>query len=83
MDKLKTNDDLIKELLTPEEQTELYNEVDQEVKKYRGGYREGSGRKKKNPDNILQFQMRVTGKEKQFIKYARAHNFDYDQLMEG
>ena len=32
MDNMKTNDDLIKELLTPEEQTELRNEVDQEVK---------------------------------------------------
>ena len=83
MDKLKTNDELIKELLTPEEQAELHNEVSKEVKKVRGGYREGSGRKKKNPDNVLQFQIRVTGKEKRFIKYARAHNFNYDELMEG
>ncbi|MBE7708921.1 MAG: hypothetical protein E7Z93_00565 [Cyanobacteria bacterium SIG32] len=83
MDNLKTNDDLIKELLTPEEQTELYNEVDQEVKKIHGGFREGSGRKKKNPDNVLQFQMRVSKKEKSFLQYARSHNIDYDELMEG
>lgn len=83
MDNMKTNDDLIKELLTPEEQTELRNEVDQEVKNFWGGYREGSGRKKKNPDNVLQFQIRVSEKEKQFIKYARNHNIDYDSLMQG
>ena len=83
INEMKTNDDLIRELLTPEEQTELYNEVNNEVKKIRGGYREGSGRKKKDPDNVLQFQIRVSKKEKQFINYARNHNIDYDALMEG
>jgi len=83
IDAMKTNDDLIKELLTPDEQAELYNEADKEAKKIRGGYREGAGRKKKNPDNVLQFQIRVSKKEKQFINYARNHNLDYDSLMEG
>ena len=83
MDNIKSNDDLINELLNSEEKIELHNEVDSEVKKIRGGFREGAGRKKKNPDNVLQFQIRVSKKEKQFLNYARNHNIDYDSLMEG
>ncbi len=83
MDNLKTNSDLIKELLTPEEQVELKNEVEQEVKKIRGGARKGAGRKKKDEDNVLKFQIRVSKKEKIFLNYAREHNLNYDELMEG
>ena len=57
MNNLKTNDELIKELLTTDEQAELKNDIEKDVK--RGGARIGAGRKKKNPDNVLQFQVRV------------------------
>ncbi|MBR1754067.1 hypothetical protein IJ732_04445 [bacterium] len=83
MNKLKTNDELIKELLTEEEQIELKTEIVKEIKRIRGGARKGAGRKKKNPDNVLQFQVRVSKKEKIFLNYAREHNLNYDELMEG
>ncbi len=83
MDNLKTNDDLIKELLSQEEQIELYDEIQQEVKKIRGGKRVGAGRKKKDSENVLKFQIRVSQKEKTFLNYARTHNIDYDNLMQG
>lgn len=81
MKKLKTNDDLIKELLTPEEQAEVYAYVEKEVAKYWGGARAGAGRKPKSDSNVLKFQVRVSSKEKEFLKYAREHNLDYDELM--
>ena len=82
MKNLKTNDELIKELLTPEEQADLYKDIEKDVKKYRGGARKGAGRKPKEPSNVLKFQVRVTEKEKQFLKYAREHKINYDDLME-
>lgn len=81
MEKLKTNDELIKELLTPDEQAELYSSVEKEVAKYWGGKRANSGRKQKDIAKVLKFQVRVTSKEKEFLKYAREHNLDYDELM--
>lgn len=82
MKNLKTNDQLIKELLTPEEQEELKAEVITEFKK-RGGARANAGAKKKDSSIVLKFQIRVSEKEKKFINYARSHNIDYDSLMEG
>ncbi len=81
MKNLKTNDDLIKELLTPDEQQELTSDIEQAVIKYHGGFREGAGRKKKNPSLVLKFQIRVSEKEKEFLAFARKHNLDYDKLM--
>lgn len=83
MNNFKTNDDLIKELLSLDEQKELQEEIEKEVKSIRGGARIGAGRKKKDSDNILQFQVRVSKREKEFLKYARAHNLNYDDLMKG
>lgn len=83
MKNLKTNDELINELLTPEEKDELYIEVENEVKRVRGGARQGAGRKKKDEDNVLKFQVRVSKKEKSFLEYARLHNLNYDELMQG
>ena len=82
MKDLKTNDELIKELLTPEEQNELKDEIEKEVTKLWGGKREGSGRKPKT-GNVLEFHIRVSKKEKDFINYARAHNINYEDLMQG
>ena len=47
----------------------------------RGGYRAGAGRKPKN-GIVLKFQVRVSAKEKEFLKYAREHNLNYDELMQ-
>ena len=44
--------------------------------------RKGAGRKPKN-GNVLEFRIRVTEKEKEFINYARSHKLDYDELMQG
>ena len=68
MNNFKTNDDLIKELLSLDEQKELQEEIEKEVKSTRGGARVGAGRKKKDSDNILQFQVRVSKREKEFLK---------------
>lgn len=48
----------------------------------RGGKREGAGRKPAN-GVVLKFQVRVSEKEKEFLKYARSHNLNYDDLMQG
>ena len=48
----------------------------------RGGRREGAGRKPTN-GVVLKFQVRVSEKEKEFLKYARSHNLNYDELMQG
>ncbi|AAS10723.1 MULTISPECIES: hypothetical protein [Treponema] len=46
-----------------------------------GGKRPGAGRKQKL-GSPLKFQIRVTEEEKEFISYAREHNFDYKKVME-
>ncbi len=48
----------------------------------RGGKRKGAGRKP-STGVVLKFQIRVSEKEKEFIQYARSHNLDYDNLMQG
>lgn len=70
-------------IITQSEWEEISGEKYYQETYGRGGARPGSGRKKKNPDNVLQFQVRVSQKEKDFLKYAREHNLDYDSLMEG
>lgn len=84
MRKMKTNDDLIKELFTLEEQKEIYANIEREVKRYQwGGARKNSGRKPIDESKVLKFTKRLTEKEKQFIEYARAHNINYDDLMQS
>lgn len=48
----------------------------------RGGKRAGAGRKPAN-GVVLAFQIRVSAKEKEFINFARSHNLNYDELMQG
>ena len=47
-----------------------------------GGRRKGAGRKPKDKDKLLCFNIRVSLEEKIFLQYARKHNLDYSQLME-
>lgn len=46
-----------------------------------GGARENAGRKQKF-SQPLKFQIRVTKEEKDFISYAREHDFNYSSLMQ-
>lgn len=46
-----------------------------------GGARDNAGRKQKF-GSPLQFQIRVTKEERDFISYAREHQLDYAKLME-
>lgn len=78
----------------PEEMRPDYTQISQEEweeasgEKYyketcgRGGERKGAGRKPKT-GVVLKFQIRVSEKEKEFLQYARSHNLDYDNLMQG
>ena len=75
-----TTDDLINQLPAERKQKILDN-VEKEIIKW-GGKRENAGRKPKT-GNVLEFRIRVSKKEKEFIDYARAHNLNYDDLMQG
>jgi hypothetical protein len=46
-----------------------------------GGRRMGAGRKKKLSDP-LEYQIRVSKQEKDFIAFAREHHFDYAKIMQ-
>ncbi len=75
-----TTDDLINRL--PEEFAEQVRQnVENEVKKW-GGKRKNAGRKPKT-GVVLNFKIRLSEKEKQFIQYARTHHLNYDELMQG
>ncbi|MDR1168316.1 MAG: hypothetical protein LBK53_05435 [Heliobacteriaceae bacterium] len=80
MKKPYTLDDFDRDNFTPEEIEQMDREVAEEVAKIRGGKRAGAGRKPKT-GFVLQFQVRLSEKEKEFIQYAREHNINYDNLM--
>lgn len=46
-----------------------------------GGARPGAGRKHKADDEVLKFQVRVSEKEKLFLKFARENKLNLDELM--
>lgn len=75
-----TTDDLINQL-PPERRQKVLDNVEKEILKW-GGKRANAGRKPKT-GTVLEFRMRVSKKEKEFINYARAHNINYDDLMQG
>ncbi len=75
-----TTDDLINQL-PPERRQKVLDNVEKEILKW-GGKRANAGRKPKT-GTVLEFRMRVSEKEKEFINYARAHNINYDDLMQG
>ena len=78
-----TTEELIKSRFDKEEASQIFDEIEEEVEKIKwGGKRKGAGRKPKN-GNVLEFRIRVTEKEKEFINYARSHKLDYDELMQG
>ena len=77
---MTTNKEIIAKL-PKEEQEKIFAMVEKEIAKW-GGKREGAGRKPK-ADNVLEFRIRVSKKEKEFLDYARKHKLNYDDLMEG
>ena len=77
---MATNDELIAKL-PKEEQEIIFQMKAKEIEKW-GGKRKGAGRKPKT-GNVLEFRIRVSKKEKDFIDYARSHNINYDDLMQG
>ncbi|MFA7658841.1 MAG: hypothetical protein WCY19_05350 [Candidatus Gastranaerophilaceae bacterium] len=76
-----TTEELINTLLPPEAAARVHAEVKAEVEKW-GGKRKNAGRKPKT-GVVLDFRIRVSEKEKQFIEYARNHNLNYEELMQG
>ena len=78
-----TTEDLIQQYFTTEEAQQLRKEISEEVEKIQwGGRRKNAGRKAKS-GVVLDFRIRVSEKEKEFIDYARSHHLDYDELMQG
>ncbi len=78
---MTTNDDIIKSL-SQERQARIEKMAAEEIAKW-GGARENSGRKTVIKGKVLNFTKRLTEKEAQFIDYARQHNINYDDLMQG
>ncbi len=78
-----TTEELIRKRFSKEEAENIFIEAKQEIEEIKwGGARKGAGRKPKT-GNVLEFQIRVSKKEKEFINYARTHNINYDDLMQG
>ena len=78
-----TTEELINRRFSKNEAKKIFDEIENEVKEIKwGGKREGAGRKPKT-DNVLEFRIRVSKKEKEFIDYARNHKLNYDDLMQG
>ncbi len=77
-----STEDLIKKRFSEEKAQEIISQADKEINEIKwGGRRAGAGRKPKG--EVLQFTRRLTEKENKFIDYARAHNINYDDLMQG
>ena len=70
------------QIITEREYKELSGDDYYEKVYGHGGKRAGAGRKPAN-GVVLKFQIRVSEKEKEFLKYAREHNLNYDLLMQG
>ena len=83
MKKKITTDDLINKYFTAEEAEQIHEEIRDEVEKIKwGGKRENAGRRTKT-GTVLKICYRVSEKEKEFLNYARSHNINYDELMQG
>ena len=79
--KIITNEDIINNL-SQDRKDKINKIVENNISKW-GGCRENSGRKTIVKGKLLKFTKRVTEDEAKFIDYARLHNIDYNELMEG
>ena len=80
--KLKSQLQNNEQIISKEEYEELSGENYYKEKFSHGGKRKNAGRKTKT-GVVLKFQIRVSEKEKEFLNYARNHNLNYDELMQG
>ncbi len=79
-----TTEELIKKRFSKEQASEIIKEADMKVQEIKwGGARSNAGRKTKPQGQVLQFTKRLTQKEAAFIDFARSHNINYDDLMQG
>ena len=69
-------------IITKKEYNEISGENFYKETFTHGGKRENAGRKPKT-GVVLKFQVRLSEKEKEFIDFARMHNLNYDDLMQG
>ncbi len=83
--KITTTEDILNDrtMFTEKQAEKIRANIEKKAKKIWGGSRENAGRKTKPKGEVLEFTKRVTAKEVQFIDYARAHNINYDDLMQG
>lgn len=83
MKKLTNIDNILEELKVsdPESYKEIIEHTAKAAKEW-GGQRTNAGRKPKT-GTVLNFSKRITQKEGKFIDYAREHNIDLDDLMQG
>lgn len=78
-----TTKELIEKRFSKEKALEIINDAKKEIEQIKwGGKRQNSGRKTRNGE-VLDITKRLTKKEADFINYARVHNLNYDELMEG
>lgn len=78
-----TTNDIMRKFLSSQEILEIENEVNKTIESHRGGARQNAGRKKLVEGKVLKFTKRLTDIEVKFINYARAHNINYEDLMQG
>ena len=85
MKKIITTDDILNDrtLFTEKQAEKIKADIEKKAGKCWGGNRNGAGRKSKQEGEVLKFTKRLTQKEVSFIDYARSHNLNYDELMQG
>ncbi len=85
MNKKITTEDILNDrtMFTEKQAEKIRANIEKKAKKIWGGARANAGRKAKPKDKVLSFTKRLTEKESRFIDYARAHNINYDDLMQG
>ncbi len=83
--KITTTEDILNDrtMFTEKQAEKIRINIEKKAGKIWGGQRENAGRKAKPKDKVLEFTKRVTAIESRFLDYARAHNLDYNALMEG
>ncbi len=83
MNKKITTEDILNDrtMFTEKQAEKIRANIEKKAKKIWGGARANAGRKPKG--EVLSFTKRLSEKESRFIDYARAHNINYDDLMQG
>jgi len=85
MNKKITTEDILNDrtMFTEKQAEKIRANIEKKAKKIWGGSRTNSGRKTKPKGEVLSFTKRLSEKECRFIDYARTHNINVDDLMQG